>query len=115
MTNPQQGQYEIWVGSYRSTEQLRGAFQVYDPNMLVQQQQQAQVVQVQPAPNCRAVAMSTGNPAYASSCTDDTDPYSQSYERGSGQPVPGRPAAQAPDVQVRRARAAVRKAAYCRP
>lgn len=87
MTNPQQGQYEVWVGSYRSTEQLRGAFQVYDPNMLAQQQQQAQVVQVQPVPNCRALAMSTGNPAYASSCTADIDPYCAEAVFQSGAPA----------------------------
>ncbi len=85
--NPQGGQYEIWVGSFRATEQLRGAFQVYDPNTLVQPQQQAQVVQVQPVPNCRALAMSTGNAAYASSCTDDTDPYCAEAVFQSGNPA----------------------------
>jgi|GEM_PF-1064579 len=85
--NPQEGQYEVWVGSFRAGEQLRGTFQVYDPNMLVQQQQ-AQVVQVQPAPpNCRALAMSTGNAAYASSCTDDTDPYCAEAVFQSGNPA----------------------------
>lgn len=85
--NPQGGQYEVWVGSFRATEQLRGAFQVYDPNTLVQAQQQAQVVQVQPVPNCRALAMSTGNAAYASSCTDDTDPYCAEAVFQSGAPA----------------------------
>ena len=87
--NPQGGQYEIWVGSFRAGDQLRGNFQVYDPNMLAQQQQQqAQVVQVQPAPpNCRALAMSTGNAAYASSCTDDTDPYCAEAVFQSGNPA----------------------------
>lgn len=86
--NPQGGQYEIWVGSFRAGDQLRGNFQVYDPNTLVQQQQQqAQVVQVQPVPNCRALAMSTGNAAYASSCTDDTDPYCAEAVFQSGNPA----------------------------
>ena len=87
ITNPQGGQYEIWVGSYRATEQLRGAFMVYDPNVLVAQQQPAEIEAPPAPPNCRAVAMSTGNPAYASSCTDDTDPYCAEAVFQSGAPA----------------------------
>jgi hypothetical protein len=42
--------------------------------------------------------------------TDDPDPDSQSYERGTGQPNATRPAAQSSDVQAQRAKEAVMNA-----
>jgi hypothetical protein len=81
ISNPLAGQYEIWIGSYDAREQIQGTLQVYDPN-----QQQAQQAAVEEAPNCRALAMEAGYPAYASSC-EGAEPYCAAAAIRSGNPA----------------------------